>query len=138
MLADDHPDMLRQIAHLLRTDFDIVGVVGDGVALVTEGSRVKPDVVVTDLRMPGINGIQAGHDLLQANACKAVVILSMYNDPMLAQTAFEAGIRGYVLKMTAGEDLIPAIHQIVAGGTYFSPALLTGVFQSSEVEFRLS
>jgi DNA-binding NarL/FixJ family response regulator len=123
MLADDHPDVLRQIAYLLSSDFDIVGVVGDGVALLKEGSRLRPDVVVTDIRMPGISGIQAGHNLLKANACKAVIVLSMFSDPVLAQTAFQAGIRGYVLKNTAGEELIPAIHRIAAGGTFFSQPL---------------
>jgi DNA-binding NarL/FixJ family response regulator len=71
--------------------------------------------------MPGLNGIQAGSDLLRTRACRAVVVLSTYSDPEIERTAFEAGIRGYVLKKNVGEDLITAIHRIAAGGTFFSP-----------------
>lgn len=120
ILADDHPGILHEIIDLLHGEFEIVGTARDGPTLLKEGCRLKPDVVVTDIRMPGINGIRVGHDLLEARACKAVVVLSMYGDAILAQTALEAGIRGYVLKMTAGDDLIPAIHKILAGGTFFS------------------
>ena len=123
ILADDHPDILREIADLLHCEFEIVGMAGDGPTLMKEGCRLKPDVVVTDIRMPGLNGIKAGHDLLQARACKGVVVLSMYGDAVLAQSALDAGIRGYVLKMTAAEELIPAIHRILAGGTFFSHQL---------------
>jgi DNA-binding NarL/FixJ family response regulator len=126
MLADDHPDVLRQITALLSPEFDIVGVVANGAALVAEGCRLKPDVVITDLMMPGLNGIEAGRNLLKNSACKAVVVLSMHDDPGLAKAAFEAGIQGYVLKLAAGDDLIPAIRQIIAGGTFVSRQLSLG------------
>ncbi len=126
ILADDHPNLLSDITCLLSSEFDIVGAVGDGTTLMQEGLRLRPDVVVTDIRMPGMNGIQAARQLLLAHACRAVVLLSVYSDPILAKTAFEAGIRGYVLKVTAGEELIPAIHHIAAGGTYFSHPLNFG------------
>ena len=124
MLADDHAEMLHEIADLLTPEFDIVGTAADGATLVREGSRLKPDVVVTDLRMPGCSGIEAGRNLLAANACKGVVVLSMYGDPLLARMAFEAGIRGYVSKLVAGEELIPAIHEIVSGGTFVSRQII--------------
>jgi DNA-binding NarL/FixJ family response regulator len=123
MLADDHPDLLHVITDLLRPEFDIVGAVADGTTLMNEGARLKPDVIITDISMPGVSGIQAGRNLLEAHACKAVVVLSIHSDPALVKMAFEAGIRGYVLKATAGEELIPAIHRIVAGGTFFSHQL---------------
>jgi len=127
MLADDHQDLLLEITNLLSAEFDVVGAVADGMALLKESARLKPDVVVTDIRMPGINGIQAGHDLLRAHDCKAVLLLSLYGDPVLAETAFNAGIRGYVLKVNAGEELIPAIHRLAAGGTYFTRKLNSGL-----------
>ena len=133
MLADDNISLLTELTELLRSDFDIVGTVGDGNALLAEGSLLKPDVVVTDIRMPGLNGIKAGRNLLKAQACKGVVILTLYEDKMLAQAAFEAGIRGYVLKMTAGDELIPAIHRIAAGGTFFSHQL-RGTFFSQQLQ----
>jgi len=126
ILADDHAGVLEEIRKLLHREFDVVGSVGDGTALVQEGGRLRPDVVVTDIAMPGLNGIQAGKQLLEANLCKAVLLLSVYIDPGIARFAFDAGIRGYVLKMTAGEELIAAIHEIAAGGTFYSAPLGIG------------
>jgi DNA-binding NarL/FixJ family response regulator len=125
LLADDHEDVLREIGQLLQADFDVIGVARDGLTLVEIAANLHPDVVVTDFRMPGLNGIDASARLLQNGWCKAAVLLTLYVDRQLVRTALRAGIGAFVLKVRAGEDLIPAIHSVLRGGTYIS-ALGTG------------
>ena len=97
-LADDHEDILEEVCLLLEPEFQVVCSSTDGTALVEAVMSSKPDVVVADVQMPGITGIQAGREIVRQGLCDAVVMLSMHNDPMLIQTALLAGIRGYVLK----------------------------------------
>jgi DNA-binding NarL/FixJ family response regulator len=120
LLADDHPELLQAIQQLVATDFDVVGTATDGLTLVEMAEALKPDVVVTDIRMPGLSGIDAARTILQRKACKAVVLLTMYDHPRLIRSALDAGIRGYVLKATAGEELLPAIEEALQGGVFVS------------------
>lgn len=120
LLADDHAELLHQVAELLAGEFDVVGTARDGVALLEAAAELKPDVVVCDLKMPEMSGIEAGRKLLAAQLCKAVVLLTIYGDADLAVTALKTGISGYVLKANAGEDLIPAIYAVMAGRTFVS------------------
>ena len=120
LLADDHPELLREIQQLLATDFDVVGTATDGLTLVKMAETLKPDVVVTDIRMPGLSGIEAARAILQQKNCKAVVLLTMYDDRRLIRRALDAGILGYVLKATAGEALIPAVKEALRGGVFVS------------------
>ena len=80
----------------------------------------KPDIVVTDVQMPGRTGIEAGREIIQRNLCGAVVVLSIYKDPGLVKSALDSGIRGYVLKDEAGDELIPALNTVLSGGRYLS------------------
>jgi DNA-binding NarL/FixJ family response regulator len=123
LLADDHPELLREIQQLVATDFDVVGTATDGLTLVKMAEALKPDVVVTDIRMPGLNGIDAARTILQRKACKAVVLLTMYDNPRLIRSALDAGILGYVLKATAGEELLPAIEEALQGAVFVSQRL---------------
>ena len=123
LLADDHRELLRDIQQLLASDFDVVGTASDGLALVGVAQALKPDVVVTDLRMPKLNGIEAGRTILQQRVCKAVVLLTAYHDPYLIRRALEAGIRGYVLKTTASDDLLPAIYEALEGRVFVSAGI---------------
>jgi DNA-binding NarL/FixJ family response regulator len=120
LLADDHEALLDEIVVLLQGDFDVVGRARDGAALLDVAARANADVVITDFKMPGFSGIEASSMLLQRGLCRAVVLLTMHPDLQLAQGARKAGILGFVLKVKAGEDLIPAIHCALRGETYVS------------------
>jgi DNA-binding NarL/FixJ family response regulator len=120
LLADDHPELLGEIQELVATQFDVIGTAGDGLTLVKMAEALEPDVVVTDIRMPGLSGIDAACAILQQKTCKAVVLLTMYNDSRLVKSALDAGILGYVLKVAAGEDLIPAIEAALLGAVFVS------------------
>jgi DNA-binding NarL/FixJ family response regulator len=120
LLGDDHEDLLREVTELLEQEFEIVATVGDGAALLASAAKLKPDVVVTDFKMPQLSGIEAGRRLMEQRLCKAVVLLTMFGDSHLIRSALEAGIKGYVLKVKAGEDLIPAIRAAMDGETFVS------------------
>lgn len=120
ILADDHPQVLESISTLLEAEFDVVCAVNSGEALVEAASLMRPDAVISDIQMKEMDGIEAGLKVLERGSCDAVVVLTMHNDPHLMRRAVSAGIRGYVLKIDAGEELIPALKQVVAGGSYIS------------------
>jgi len=120
LLADDHPELLREIQELVARDFDVVGTAADGLTLVQMAKALKPDVVVTDIRMPLLNGIDAARVILEQESCHAIVLLTVCDDLRLVKCALEVGIRGYVLKAAAGEDLIPAILRTLEGKAFVS------------------
>jgi len=123
VIADDHEDVLREVSALLNEQFEIVGVARDGATLIEIAADLNPDVVITDFKMPGLSGIKAGSTLLERGLCKAVVLLTMYADQQLVNGAMQAGILGFVLKVKAGEDLIPAINAALRGRPYASSVL---------------
>jgi DNA-binding NarL/FixJ family response regulator len=119
-LADDHAGILEEIRELLEPEFHVIGSASEGASLIRVVKESKPDGVVADVEMPGLSGIDAGREIVRRGLCDAVVMLSMYNDPLLIEKARLAGIRGYVLKEDAGEELIPALRAVMAGGQYLS------------------
>ncbi len=119
-VADDHADVLEEIRLLLEPEFEVICLAPEGAALLRAVLQSRPDGVVADLQMPGLNGIEAGEEIIRSGLCKAVVILSAHDDPNLIRRALNAGLRGDVLKVDAGEELIPAVRAVLAGGTYFS------------------
>lgn len=123
LLADDHVELLREVTELLGQEFQILASVQDGMTLLFRAAELQPDVVVTDLKMPRLSGIEAGRKLLDQKLCRAVVLLTMYADPQLISSALDAGILGYVTKDRAGLDLIPAIKAALAGETFISCAV---------------
>lgn len=120
LLADDHEEFLEEVSRLLEGDFELVGVARDGAELVERAAMLNPDAVVTDFKMPKLTGIVAGRKLVSSRVCPAIVLLTMYRDQQLMRDAMNAGILGYVLKDRAGEDLIPAIRQVLDGKTFVS------------------
>ncbi len=120
VLADDHGEVLEEIRLLLHAEFEIAGSVRDGRALVETAAGLKPDVVISDLEMPGMNGIEACRTIISRGICNAIVLLTMYNEPHLIQRALRAGIRGYVLKIDAGEELMAALVAVLNGNRYLS------------------
>ena len=123
LLADDHNELLREVTELLGQEFEILGSVHDGMTLLFRAAELQPDVVVTDLKMPRLSGIEAGRKLLDQKLCRAVVLLTLYKDPQIISSALDAGILGYVTKDRAGLDLIPAINAALAGQTFISCAV---------------
>ena len=119
-LADDHAEILEEVRSLLEPEFQVVCSMNEGAALIEAVDISKPDGVVADVQMPGLNGLDACREIVRRGLCDAVVMLSMHNDPTLIRTALRAGIRGYVLKEDAGEELIPALRAVLAGGRYLS------------------
>lgn len=125
VLADDHEDLLHEIQALLTPDFQIVESVTGGLALIDAARNLKPDLVVSDIKMPGMSGIEACRRIIQEGLCGAAILLTMYNEAQLVREALAAGVRGYLLKVNAGEELIPAIRTVMRGSIYLSPGVRT-------------
>jgi DNA-binding NarL/FixJ family response regulator len=123
LLADDHEAVVEDIRELLEPEFDVVGTVRDGAALVREARRLVPDIVVADVSMPHLSGIEAGERILRDQPGIKLVILTMHEDSALVDEALGAGASGYVIKAVAGEELVPAIHAAVEGRRFVSPKL---------------
>jgi DNA-binding NarL/FixJ family response regulator len=130
LLADDHTIVVEGLASLLEDDFELVGRVADGRALVEAAVRLRPDVIVTDISMPDVNGLDAVRLLRQQGVTSRVVILTMHADPHLARESFRAGAIGYVLKHSAGEELITAIGEVLRGRVYLTPLLSADVLDA--------
>jgi DNA-binding NarL/FixJ family response regulator len=118
------------LASLLREDFDLVGTVGDGQALIGAAQRLRPDIIVADMAMPVMDGLAALHQLIAARLDAKVIFLTMHADAQLATKALRAGASGYVLKHSAGAELLTAIQEVLQGRTYLTPLLATEVITS--------
>jgi DNA-binding NarL/FixJ family response regulator len=123
VLADDHTLVAEGIRSLLDGVFEIVGAVADGEALLDVVATARPDVIVTDLTMPRMNGLDAIRELRRRGNGVGVVVLTMHADPFLAAEAIRAGASGYVLKHSAGEELVQAIREVNAGHMYITPLI---------------
>ena len=121
LLADDHPAVANELRKLLEAEFDVVAVVTDGSSLLRAADLVHPDVVVTDIVMPGCDGIAATRTLLARHPGTRVVLVTVHDDPDLAERGFAAGALAYVLKTTAPCELVPAVHAVMRGERYVSP-----------------
>jgi DNA-binding NarL/FixJ family response regulator len=130
LLADDHRLVAEALKGLLREDFDLVGVVEDGRAMVRAVEQLQPDVVVADISMPHLNGIEALPQVKAAAPATRVVFLTMHNDVAYARRALEAGASGYVLKHSAPEELILAVRSALQGRTFITPAIAGDVIAS--------
>jgi DNA-binding NarL/FixJ family response regulator len=130
LLADDHRIVAEGLKRLLEIEFELVGIVEDGRALLDAAKALKPDVVVTDITMPEINGIEAFEELKKGNPEIRAVFLTMHHNVAYARRALEAGAHGYVLKHSAAEELILAVKAAAAGKTFISPAIAGEVFQA--------
>ena len=123
LLADDHLLVAEALRSLLTPEFDLVGVVEDGRALLEAAGRLRPDVIVADVTMPHLNGIDALVHLRQAGDPVPVVFLTMHRDVTFARRALEAGASGFVLKHSAPVELIAALRAALEGKTYLTPQL---------------
>jgi len=123
LLADDHTIVLEGLAGLLRTEFSLVGAVPDGDRLLAEAQRLRPDVIVTDMTMPGLSGIEVLRRLKHAAIQAKVIVLTMHADAATAAQALRAGAVGFVVKHAASKELIAAIRTVLRGGRYLPPHL---------------
>jgi DNA-binding NarL/FixJ family response regulator len=123
LLADDHVMLLDALTSLLGQEFDVVGVAQDGAAMLEMAERLHPDIVVMDVSMPQVNGIEAAHILRKETNPPKILFLSMYGDLPLVEEAFRTGASGYVLKVGGTDELVKAIQCVSRGGTYVTPFL---------------
>jgi len=123
LLADDHAVVAQGLEALLKDSFDLIGVVHDGRALVEAAESLRPDVVVTDISMPLLNGLDAIRQIQARRPNVKIVVLTMHRETQLAVDAFRAGALGYVLKFSPGEELITAIKQVALGRAFVTTLL---------------
>ena len=127
LLADDHAGTLQSWQALLEPEFEVVGTVTNGRALVNAYDRLEPDVIVTDIVMPEMNGIAAAEAILRNHPNARIVLATVHADRALLRRGLAAGAYGYVLKVRAGEDLVEAVRAALRGDVHISPLPPNGV-----------
>ena len=120
LLADDHRETADLLSRLLQEEFDVVGRVEDGVALVSAVEELSPDVIVSDISMPHLDGISAATAILRKNPDARIVLITVHSDPVLAELGLSAGVMAYVLKRDAGDELVPAVRSALRGERHVS------------------
>ena len=123
LLADDHEIVIEGLRRVLEPSFEVAGAVADGRALVQAARELTPDVIVADVSMPLLSGIEAVREICKSDRRVRIVFLSMHPDLVYAAEALLAGGSAYVLKTTAGREIVTAIREVLHGRTYVTPAL---------------
>ena len=130
LLADDHTLLLGAYEKLLAGECEVVGQVCDGRALVAAAEQLKPDIIVLDISMPLLNGLEAARQIKRRWPEIKLVFLTMNDDTDLAAEAFRAGASGYLLKRSAASELVTAIHEVTRGRSYITPLITEGLIGS--------
>jgi DNA-binding NarL/FixJ family response regulator len=123
LLADDDQAFLDQVCQLLKSEFEVVGTVGDGQALLAAASDLQPDLCVVDISMPRLNGFQAARQLKREQPSARILFLSVHEEAVAVSEALAIGVDGYVVKRSAATDLIPALQQVFQGNRFVSEAI---------------
>jgi len=123
LIADDHNLVAELCKRLLESEFEVVGMVGDGRALVRAARELKPDVIIVDVAMPILNGLDAGRQVKEMLPSVKLVYLTMNTDPEVAAEAFTRGAAGYLLKTCASSEMVLAVREVLRGKTYLSRGL---------------
>ena len=123
LLADDHTLVAEAFKRLLEPEFEVVGTVGDGRALLREAPELRPDVVLVDLNMPLLNGLDASEQLKQSLPRTKIIVLTMNEDAEIAHETLHRWASGYLLKKSAGSELLKAVREVLNGAKYVTPAL---------------
>lgn len=126
LLADDQREILETVARLLEDEFDIVATVANGVRAIEAAVRLAPDLIVLDISMPVLNGMEAAFQLKELGSRAKVVFLTVHEDPVLIEAALSVGACGYVLKQRLATDLIPAIRQVLDDLIFVSASVRIG------------
>ena len=124
LLADDHEEFLAVVRRLLEPEFEVVETVRDGRAAVEATARLAPDVLVLDLSMPVMDGIEVARSLRASGSRAKIVFLTVHGDPDYARAAFVIGASGYVVKYRLASDLLPALRESLVGRTFVSPSIV--------------
>jgi DNA-binding NarL/FixJ family response regulator len=119
LIADDHPSILERVSEILSGDYEIVAAVGDGLAAVDAATVLQPDVVVLDISMPILSGLEVAARLADCARVPRIVFLTVHEDPEFVEAARNVGASGYVLKRTIAADLLPAIRLVLEGQAAF-------------------
>ena len=130
LLADDHAVILDGLRSILEADFEIVGAVTDGRALVAACERLHPDVVLSDITMPLLNGLDAARKIKKADPRARIIFLTMHPDVALAKEALRAGGSGYLVKHSPASEIVTAIRQVLQGRVYLSPLVTKDLLDS--------
>jgi DNA-binding NarL/FixJ family response regulator len=137
LIADDHTFVAEACVTLLEPEFEVVGIVADGQALLEKAPDLKPDIIVLDVGMPLLNGLEAGKRIKSLIRTVKIVYLTMNNDLGIAAEAFRLGASGYLLKTSAASELASAIREVLKGKLYVSP-LITKDVDTFFLEIRVS
>jgi DNA-binding NarL/FixJ family response regulator len=130
LLADDHQIMAEGLKSLLELEFDVVDVVSDGREMLAAAKRDRPELIVADISMPGLNGIEAAAQLRDAGVTSKVIFLTMHREVAYARRALEAGASGFVLKHSAPTELVTALREALRGQTFLSPMIAGELLES--------
>ena len=136
ILADDHTLITDALKNLIEPEFEVVGTFADGQTLLEQAPQLNPNVIVLDIGMPTMNGLNAGQRLKLLLPLVKLVYVTMNNDPDVAGEAFRLGASGYVLKNSAAVELLQAIRQVVRGGYYVTPLMTKGMDGSFVQNFK--
>ena len=123
LVADDHAGMREKVVGILKMDYIVVGAVSDGQAMLEAESKFKPDVIVLDISMPIMNGLEAATQLRKRSPNAKIIFLTVHEDPVFLNAAFAAGAVGYVIKSRIGSDLRLAVRDAMEGRRFLSPSL---------------
>jgi DNA-binding NarL/FixJ family response regulator len=123
LLADDHPNLLETVRDIIEPCFEVVGSVGNGSALLKAAAQLNPDVILTDISMPILNGIEAVKRLKESGCQSKIVFLTLHSEHEFVRACFEAGAAGYVLKTRMASDVLNAIQTALEGRIFVSPNL---------------
>jgi DNA-binding NarL/FixJ family response regulator len=123
LLADDHPIVLDRLVTMLSAEFDVVSAVGDGQSALDAAALFNPDLLVLDISMPGLTGLEIASRLARIGNTTPIVILTVHDDAVFLEAARNAGVLGYVLKSHMATDLLPAMREALAGRSFVSPSL---------------
>jgi DNA-binding NarL/FixJ family response regulator len=126
LLVDDHPAVLRSFARLLEEEFEVVGTAPGGLEGVRAAVDLKPDVVVLDMTMPDIDGLEAARRIRKSGSIARILFLTIHDDPDFVEAALQTGALGYVLKPRAAQDLAAAIRSSLKGEVFVSPGAGSG------------
>jgi DNA-binding NarL/FixJ family response regulator len=124
LVAEDHSLVLARVVPYLEQTLDVVGTVGNGRDLITEATRLRPDLIILDITLPLVNGIEAARRLRDSGLSSKLVFLTVHSDSDFVNACLAEGALGYVTKSTMGSDLAAAINEALAGRTFISPTIV--------------
>jgi DNA-binding NarL/FixJ family response regulator len=121
VVADDHEEMLSIINEVLQPEFEVVAAVRNGRDLLQAVKNFKPDIIIANINMPEMSGIEATRRIVEEDFEARIILLTMYTDRYMVERGISAGAKGYVFKLVAGRELVPAVYEVIQGGFYISP-----------------